>query len=242
MLKRELLGGFLVAGFLAADVPNAWWRAIFVTGHGPWTLLENVAVAPLLAVVSFVCSVGNIPLAAALWARGVAFGGVVAFIFADLVTLPVLFVYRKFYGTRTAVRMFVVFWVTMSTAGLVVDLLYRTVHALPQRRPTVVTTGHFDLGWTLVGNVAALVVVLVAAWFVRRQASDDATAIDPVCGMQVVRASAAATARYDHSMFYFCSPRCAERFNADPVKFVRVPVATSSPTGPSPKPGREPRE
>ena len=88
MLRKELLAGFLVAGFIMVDVPNRWWSHLFVSGHGGWTVLENVVVAPLLAVISFVCSVGNIPLAAALWAHGVAFGGVISFIFADLVTLP----------------------------------------------------------------------------------------------------------------------------------------------------------
>ncbi|HXC19117.1 MAG TPA: permease, partial [Acidimicrobiales bacterium] len=97
MLRKELLAGFLVAGFLMVDVPNSWWSHFFVSGHGGWTVLENVVVAPLLAVVSFVCSVGNIPLAAALWAHGAAFGGVISFIFADLVTMPLLLIYRRFY-------------------------------------------------------------------------------------------------------------------------------------------------
>ena len=90
MLRKELLAGFVVAGFLMVDVPNRWWSHLFLSGHGAWTVLENVTIAPLLAVISFVCSVGNIPLAAALWAHGVAFGGVISFIFADLVTFPLL--------------------------------------------------------------------------------------------------------------------------------------------------------
>ncbi|MGH9020126.1 MAG: permease, partial [Acidimicrobiales bacterium] len=98
MLRRELVAGFLVAGFLTVHVQASWWSHVFVSGHGAWTVLENVVVAPLVAVASFVCSVGNIPLAAALWAHGVAFGAVVVFVFADLVTLPLLLIYRRFYG------------------------------------------------------------------------------------------------------------------------------------------------
>ena len=114
MLRKELLAGFVVAGFVSVHVPSAWWSHFFLTGHGALTVLENAVVAPLLAVVSFVCSVGNIPLAAALWAHGVAFGGVISFIFADLVTLPLLLIYRRFYGTRSMLRLFSLLWLVMS--------------------------------------------------------------------------------------------------------------------------------
>ncbi len=227
MLRWELVVGFLVAGFLAADAPRALWRAVFLTGHGPWTLVENVLVAPLVAVVSFVCSVGNIPLAAALWSRGVAFGGVVAFIFADLITLPLLFIYRRFYGARATWRLFVVLWLTMATAGLVVDLAFRSVGALPTSRPTVVVAGTFALGSTLVLNIGAIVVVALGTWLVRRRVVDDEVAIDPVCGMQVVRATAAAVAVHDGATYYFCAPRCAERFLAAPGRFLGSPAPLS---------------
>jgi uncharacterized membrane protein YraQ (UPF0718 family)/YHS domain-containing protein len=229
MLRRELVIGFLVAGFLAADVPGSWWRVVFVTGHGWWTVLEDAVVAPLVAVASFVCSVGNIPLAASLWAHGVAFGGVVAFIFADLVTLPLLLIYRRFYGGANALRLFGALWLAMSLAGLAVDLVASAAHVVPTARSAVVTSGHFALGATLGLNLAALLVVGTGAWLVRRPVVDDTVAIDPVCGMQVRRAGAAATATHGSVTYYFCAPRCAERFSASPERFLGEIAAPVSP-------------
>src|ERR1700712_59632 len=118
MVRKELVIGFVVAGFLAALVPATLWQSLFLTGHGFWSSLENVILAPFLAIISFVCSVGNVPLAAALWQGGISFGGVVAFVFADLITLPLLFIYRKYFGTPITIRILITFWATMSLAGL----------------------------------------------------------------------------------------------------------------------------
>ncbi|HUE07360.1 MAG TPA: permease, partial [Acidimicrobiales bacterium] len=115
MLRRDLFLGYLVAGFLAVLVPTSAWQALFVTGHGFWTSLENAIVGPFIAIISFVCSIGNVPLAATLWHGGISFGGVIAFLFADLITFPLLMIYRKYYGTRLMLRMLVVFWALMST-------------------------------------------------------------------------------------------------------------------------------
>ncbi len=100
MLRKELLIGYTVAGLLAVLVPDHLWNALFLQGHGFWTTLENAMVGPLIAVASWVCSIGNVPLAAALWGGGISFGGVIAFIFADLIAMPLILVYRKFYGWR----------------------------------------------------------------------------------------------------------------------------------------------
>ena len=100
MLRRELLVGFTVAGFLAVVVPVGVWNVVFVHGHGCATTLENAVVGPFIALISFVCSIGNVPLAAALWKGGISFGGVVSFLFADLISFPLLLVYRRYYGTR----------------------------------------------------------------------------------------------------------------------------------------------
>ena len=98
MLRRELVIGYTVAGFLAVAVPSHVWNVVFLHGHGFWTSLENVVVGPLIAIVSFVCSIGNVPLAASLWDGGISFGGVISFIFADLITFPLLLIYRRYYG------------------------------------------------------------------------------------------------------------------------------------------------
>lgn len=211
MLRKELVAGFLVAGFIMVHVPNVWWAHLFFTGHGSWTVLENALVAPLLAVVSFVCSVGNIPLAAALWSHGVAFGGVVSFIFADLVTLPLLFIYRRFYGTSSAARLFFLLWLVMSGGGLLVEVLFRATHLLAHNRHSPALQGQFPLGWTLILNVLALL-VLIALWVLSRRASNEAR--DPICGM-TVDVTAPVAMRHQHGRdYYFCSLRCAERFDA----------------------------
>jgi uncharacterized membrane protein YraQ (UPF0718 family)/YHS domain-containing protein len=214
MVRKELVIGFVVAGFLSVHVPPAWWSHIFINGHGVWTVLENVVLAPLVAVLSFVCSVGNVPLAAALWAHGVAFGGVVAFIFADLVTLPLLVIYRRYYGTDNAWRLFALLWATASVTGLVVDGLFHLSHLVPSSRHVRVLSGQFPLGTTLVLNVLALV-VLVGAWRLARSSRmDHHGATDPICGMTVDPHTAPASAVRDGKTYYFCSLGCREKFNA----------------------------
>ena len=110
MLRKELVIGFVVAGFAEAAVPVSFWQSLFWTGHGFASVLENVVLGPFLAIISFVCSIGNVPLAAALWAGGISFGGVIAFVFADLITLPLLLIYRKYYGTGLTLKLLAVFW------------------------------------------------------------------------------------------------------------------------------------
>lgn len=127
MLRKELVIGFAVAGFLATLVPVHIWNDVFVHGHGFATTLENVVVGPFVAIISFVCSIGNVPLAAALWKGGISFGGVVSFVFADLITLPLLVIYRKMYGRRMVLRMLGVFWLVMSLAGLATEELFNAL-------------------------------------------------------------------------------------------------------------------
>ena len=214
MLRKELLAGFVVAGFLSVHVPSGWWSHLFVTGHGSLTVIENALVAPLLAVISFVCSVGNIPLAAALWTHGVAFGGVVSFIFADLVTMPLLLIYRRFYGTRSALRLFALLWLVMSAGGLIVNAVFSSSHLIPSTRHSPALRGEFPQGSTLVLNVLATL-VLAVVWWVSRKPGDDGSARDPVCGMTVDISSPVATRTRDGVTYYFCSQRCADRFDSD---------------------------
>ncbi len=212
MLRKELLAGFVVAGFLMVDVPNRWWTHLFLNGHGIWTVLENVTIAPLLAVISFVCSVGNIPLAATLWAHGVAFGGVISFVFADLVTFPLLLIYRRFYGTRAAIRLFGLLWFVMTVGGFLVDRLFHLTSLVPKSHHVRFAGGNFALGWTLALNVAATL-VLATLWWLARSDRSGSLATDPVCGMAVDTSAPGATRHFEDVDYYFCSPRCAERFD-----------------------------
>jgi hypothetical protein len=215
MIRIELVAGFVVAGFLSAHVPVSWWHHLFISGHGTWTVLENVLLAPLVAVLACVCSVGNIPLAATLWGHGVAFGGVIAFIFADLIALPLLAIYRRFYGVATTWRLLVLLWCAMSLAGLAIDGLFRLTNLTPSGHHVALLAGDFPLGPTLILNILATL-VLLAAWLLARSSTpSERIATDPVCGMSVEKSSAAATATRGSTTYYFCSPRCRDHFVAE---------------------------
>ncbi|XAS76523.1 permease [Dermatophilaceae bacterium Sec6.4] len=219
MLRKELFIGFVVAGFLAALVPTSFWQSIFWTGHGFASSLENVIIGPLLAILSFVCSVGNVPLAAALWQGGISFGGVVSFIFADLITLPLLAIYRKYYGTAMMLRMLGVMWATMSIGGLAVEYLFKALQISAPGRPSLVVQTGFSWNYTTVLNIIALVGFAIIYWLYKhRDAAGGRFAQDPTCGMQVEIAQAPAH-RTTHSedgtgeTVYFCSDGCAARYD-----------------------------
>jgi uncharacterized membrane protein YraQ (UPF0718 family)/YHS domain-containing protein len=222
MLRRELVIGYAVAGFLTVLVPVHVWSDVFLTGHGFWTSLENVAVGPFIAFISFVCSIGNIPMAAALWHGGISFGGVISFIFADLIALPLVLIYRKYYGSRLTLRLFVWFYAVMAAAGLIVEGLFSVTGGIPASRPKNVVATHFEWNYTTFLNIAAIAAFAVLYWLYRnrdRLGGGQGYAIDPVCGMQVQTANAPARTRYKGRTYYFCADRCRERFEADPARF-----------------------
>jgi YHS domain-containing protein/uncharacterized membrane protein YraQ (UPF0718 family) len=228
MLRKELVAGFAIAGVLAAAVPNGVWNVVFLRGHGAWTTLENALVGPLVAVASFVCSIGNVPLAAALWHGGISFGGVLAFLFADLITLPLLLIYRRYYGGALAFRIFLVFWAAMSIAGLLTGLVFTGLHLAPTSHTTAAMAGghHVRFDTTGVLNLVAAVVlcgIVVLARLRTKLGGGEGYAIDPVCGMQVQTAHASATAAHEGTTFYFCAERCRDRFVATPARFLDGP-------------------
>ncbi|MDQ1373683.1 MAG: uncharacterized protein QOJ09_1021 [Actinomycetota bacterium] len=216
MLRKELVIGYVVAGFLTVNVTTTIWNDVFFTGHGIWTSLENVIVGPFIAVVSFVCSVGNVPLAAALWHGGISFGGVVAFIFADLITFPLLLIYRKYYGTRLTLRLFLWFWGVMAVAGLAVEGLFSITGLIPGDRHAHEHMGYaIELNYTTVLNVIALAGFAYLYWLYRnreRLGGGGGYAFDPVCGMQVRTADAPARVTVDGETSYFCCDGCMHRF------------------------------
>ena len=207
MVYREIIAGFFLAGFIGL-LPNSFFSSLFLTGApAPVRLLENVIVGPIVAILSFVCSVGNIPLAAVLWSGGIGFGGVIAFIFADLLVLPIVAIYRKYYGTRFAVRIVALMFVTIVIAALIVDLLFGAAGLIPQTRPSRADIfGSIALNYKLFTNALGLVIFAgLFALTMRRSATD------PVCGMSVDRAKAVRVER-DGSTSYFCSEHCARTF------------------------------
>jgi hypothetical protein len=217
MLRRELLIGYVVAGFLAALVPSHVWNDVFIQGHGFWTSLENVIIGPFVAIISFVCSIGNVPLAAALWSGGISFGGVISFIFADLITLPLLLSYRKYYGPQMTRRLLVWFWTIMAAAGLIVEGLAQVTGLIPARRTAEAVAPSFQWNYTTVLNIIFLVVLAVLYWLHRNQerfGGGRGYAIDPICGMQVRTIDAPATVTQGGTAHHFCSDRCRDRFLA----------------------------
>jgi uncharacterized membrane protein YraQ (UPF0718 family) len=214
MLRREIVLGFVVAGVLAVGVPTRVWTTVFVTGHGALTAVEDAIVGPVVAFASFVCSIGNVPLAAALWQRGVSFGGVIAFVFADLLSLPLVLIYRKLYGARLTWRLVGVLWFAMSVAGLLTELIMRAAGGIPDHRPKLVAPERFAWDHTMVLNIAALIGFILVVFAARRHGETRSVeyAIDPVCGMQVEKAHAPATTGEGDGKAYFCSERCRDHY------------------------------
>jgi uncharacterized membrane protein YraQ (UPF0718 family)/YHS domain-containing protein len=231
MLRKEIVAGFAIGGFASALVPTWFWRSLFVTGHGFWSSLQNVVLGPFLALISFVCSIGNVPIAAALWRGGISFGGVISFVFADLITLPLLLIYRKYFGTAITLRLLAAFWAAMSAAGLATEYLVRAVHLVPKVGTHILPLTHAGVNYTTVLNVVAAMGFGVLYWLYRsrtagatrtgedaaadRYAVTDRYAKDVVCGMQVEKAVAPARLQVGSQTFYFCSDRCAAKFAAE---------------------------
>jgi uncharacterized membrane protein YraQ (UPF0718 family) len=163
-IYRDIAIGLLIAGALAAWVPNSFWQSFFLVHHPLLAKLWGPLIGPLVAMLSFVCSIGNVPLAAVLWNGGISFGGVVAFIFADLIILPILNIYRKYYGPKIALFLLATFYATMVIAGLIVELLFDALHLIPSVRNAKVIEAGITFNYTTVLNIVFLVIagVLVA--------------------------------------------------------------------------------
>jgi uncharacterized membrane protein YraQ (UPF0718 family) len=165
MLWVDLILGFLIAGFLAAFVPNGVWHVLFFTNAPGWAQTVGGAfVGPLVAILTFVCSIGNVPMAAILWASGISFGGVLAFLYADLIVLPLLDVYRKYYGLKMAAYIGGVFYVTMAASAILIDVAFNALHLVPKANPNIaMMLTHFSINYTFWLN---LVFGALALWLV----------------------------------------------------------------------------
>ena len=160
----DIVGGLLIAGALAAWVPHEFWQGFFLTDHPLLAKLWGPLIGPLVAVVSFVCSVGNIPLAAVLWNNGISFGGVIAFIFADLIVLPILDIYRRYYGPRMTGFLLAAFYAAMAGAALIVEALFGALGLIPEERKAQVVEASVTWNYTTLLNVAFLVLAALLIW------------------------------------------------------------------------------
>jgi uncharacterized protein len=178
MLWKEIGAGFLLAGFIGL-LGDDFFNWLFVT-DAPAAIrtVENVIAGPIIAVLSFVCSIGNVPLAAVLWSGGISFGGVMAFIFADLITLPIILAYRKYYGAEFALRITALMFVTMVLAALIVDGLFSLAGLIPSARPTRADVfASIELDYKLVLNVIAVIVFSALLYLTRRRAVTQPAAV-----------------------------------------------------------------
>jgi uncharacterized protein len=211
MLWKEIMAGFLLAGFVGL-LGNDFFNGLFVR-EAPSAIrtIENVLVGPVIAVLSFVCSVGNVPLAAVLWSGGISFAGVLAFIFADLIVLPIILAYRKYYGTGFALRITALMFVTMVLAALAVDLLFGGLGLIPTgpRPHRGDIFGSIGIDYKLVLNVLGVTIFLALFALTARLG-----ATDPVCGMKVDRAKAL-TDEHNGRTVYFCSEHCRQHYIAN---------------------------
>jgi uncharacterized protein len=210
MLWKEISAGFLIAGFIAL-LPLSFFNGLFLTDTGgPGQLLENVLAGPVVAVFSFVCSVGNVPLAAVLWAGGISFAGVIAFIYADLIIVPLIVVYGRYYGWRLAGLLVGIMFVAMAAAALAVDGIFSWAGLIPDKRPSIESITSRGISWnytTALNIVFSVVAAALVALTLRRGARD------PVCGMAVDPTRALSAVRAGRT-YYFCGPGCRDRFEA----------------------------
>ncbi|HWF57647.1 MAG TPA: permease [Candidatus Dormibacteraeota bacterium] len=163
-LWTDLLLGLLIAGALGAWVPNSVWSTLFLTGHGGATEIWGALLGPLIAMLSFVCSVGNVPLAAVLWRGGISFGGAIAFIFADLIILPILDIYRKYYSARVSAYLFVISYAAMALAGIVIGFVFKLTGSVPTNRNVMVFDTTISWNYDTFLNIASLLVIAVLAF------------------------------------------------------------------------------
>lgn len=160
----DIVGGLLIAGALAAWVPQEFWQGFFLTDHSLLAKLWGPLIGPLVAVVAFVCSVGNIPLAAVLWNNGISFGGVIAFIFADLIVLPILDIYRKYYGLRMTGFLTATFYVAMAAAAFIVEAAFGALGLIPEERKAQVVEAAVTWNYTTWLNIIFLILAALLVW------------------------------------------------------------------------------
>jgi hypothetical protein len=160
----DIVGGLLIAGAIATWVPPGFWRGFFLTGHPLLAKLWGPLIGPLVSVISFVCSVGNIPLAAVLWNGGISFGGVVAFIFADLIVLPILDIYRKYYGWKMMLFLFVTFYTAMAVAALIVEGVFGALGLIPSTHHAEIVTASIRWNYTTWLNIVFLGLAGALLW------------------------------------------------------------------------------
>jgi uncharacterized protein len=216
MLWKEIVAGFVIAGYIST-LPATFFNDLFLTGAwAPLRIAENAVVGPLVAALAFVCSIGNIPLAAVLWSGGISFAGVIAFIYADLIIVPIVLAYRKYYGGRFALRLVAVMTGAMIGAALVVDGLFSIAGLVPSSRPSVASVAERPITWNYTSFLDLVFFVVFAALIALTLRRGER---DPVCGMTVDRHAGRPSSHQGTRTVYFCSADCKATFDSNPEAY-----------------------
>jgi uncharacterized membrane protein YraQ (UPF0718 family) len=160
----DIVLGLLIAGALAAWVPKEFWQAFFLSADPVWSKIVGPLIGPIVAVISFVCSVGNVPLAAVLWNGGISFGGVIAFLFGDLIVLPILDIYRRYYGLKIAALLLLVSYAAMAGAAYIVELIFGIAGLVPPHRSAQIVEAHITWNYTTWLNIVFLGLAVLLVW------------------------------------------------------------------------------
>ena len=225
--------GFLITGALAAWIPNSWWQALFLTNHPALNEFWSPLIGPAISMLSFVCSVGNVPLAVVLWNGGISFGGVISFIFADLIILPILNIYRKYYGGRTSLYLLGVSYAAMALAGFLVGGAFQLLGLAPTNHHVAIFETQPSWDYTTFLDIAFLLLMAVMAWrfvttggleMLRAHAHRPEVGAelvrDPVCGMSVDPATATERVEHMGATYHFCSAGCRSKFEGSPAQYL----------------------
>jgi len=222
MLYKDVIAGFLISGFVIVFVPQWVWNTLFLQGDGLLVSAENAIMGVVIAVISFVGSMGNVPFAVALWGGGVSFAGVIAFVYADLITVPVLNVYRKYYGWSVMLYILGVFFVTMAFTGFLMEQLFDVLGIVPDLAGGM-TAGeqtYFELNYTFYLNLIAFGLSGFLLYVYRRGLGAPGRYRDPVCGMRTDEDGPTVT--HDGDTYHFCSKTCQRSFEETPEEFAMI--------------------
>ncbi|GAA0219202.1 permease [Halobaculum roseum] len=219
MIWKDIVAGFLISGFVIVFVPQRVWNTLFIQGDGLLVTAENAIMGVAIAVLSFVGSMGNVPFAVALWGGGVSFAGIIAFVYADLITIPVLNVYRKYYGWNVMLYILGVFFVTMAFTGFLMESLFDALGIVPDLAggETATERTYFELDYTFYLNLVAFALSGFLLYVYRRGLGAPGQYRDPVCGMRTDDSGPSLT--HDGETYYFCSKTCKRSFEDRPAAF-----------------------
>lgn len=220
MIWSDVVLGFIISGFVIVFVPQSVWNALFMEGESLFAIAENAIMGVTIAIISFVGSIGNVPFAVALWGGGVSFAGVIAFVYADLITIPVLNVYRKYYGWKVMLYILGVFFVTMAFTGFLMEIIFDAFGVVPNLAggETATEKTYFEFNYTFYLNLIALS-IMGFLYYVYRRGLTAQKHRDPVCGMRV---NENISFEHNEQTHYFCSKSCKNSFSKDPEHYLQT--------------------